>query len=107
VIGTKGKGKWKFWSDYISLKVTPKSVCCAQNNVGVKKVLAPAKYPVMYFARKKNNIPHFQNQQYINSYNWAKHTPMLAYIDTTSNYHSKRGNTTSKEWKGCCQNWVI
>jgi hypothetical protein len=31
---------------------------------------------------------------------------MLAYIDTTSRYHTKRGNTVSKELKGCCQDWI-
>ncbi len=39
---------------------------CARDNLGVKKVLAPSKYPwkwpiICLPAKKKNNIPHFQN----------------------------------------------
>ncbi len=45
---------------------------CAQDNLGVKKVSAllknPPKCPIMCFAHKKN-LPHFQNQWYMNSSN--------------------------------------
>ncbi len=45
----------------------------AQDNLGVKKVSAPSKNPsncpIMEFCPlKKNNLPHFPNQRYINSY---------------------------------------
>jgi hypothetical protein len=51
----------------------------AQDNLGVKKVSAssknPAKCPMICFAReKKNCIPDFQYQRYINSYNSMFHT---------------------------------
>ncbi len=43
----------------------------AQDNLGVKKVSTPLKNPrkcsIICFAREKNNLPQFQNQQYINS----------------------------------------
>jgi hypothetical protein len=43
----------------------------AQENLGVKKVFAPLEIslemPNYVFFPKQNNIPHFQNQRYINS----------------------------------------
>ncbi len=49
------------------------SLYYAQDNVGVKKVEALwknlSKWRVIFFAREKlNNLPHCQNQRYINGY---------------------------------------
>jgi hypothetical protein len=57
------------WSFYISSYT---GTGYAQDNLGVKKVSAllknPQKCPIMCFAHTKN-LPHFQNQWYINSSN--------------------------------------
>ncbi len=41
------------------------ALCCAQDNLWVKKVLAPSKTPIICFARIKNYLPHDQKPWHI------------------------------------------
>jgi hypothetical protein len=58
-------------STFLTLKIAPR---CARDTIRVKKVLAPPEISLemahyVICPQKKNNIPHFQNQRCINSYN--------------------------------------
>ena len=59
---------------------------CAQDNLGVKKVLAPSKYPlkwpIMYLAQqKKTYSPHFQNQRCIGNFmSLCNHGPSILWL---------------------------